>query len=61
MAVNLKSTFMSCSRRWFSRKGPQMKEVLQNQKTKIDESDYDFYTVLSKQPHILDRLIEIKQ
>jgi len=46
--------------RLFSRKGVPIKEMLQTQKTKIDESDHDFYHMLTKQPELLDKVQAIK-
>jgi len=38
-----------------------MQDMLQQQKTKVDERDYDIYTMLTKQPELLDHLQAAKQ
>jgi hypothetical protein len=52
----IKSLFKNWPQRAFSRKGVPIKEILQTQKTRMDDSEHDMYHMLSKQPDIIDRL-----
>ena len=49
------------TRRSFSRKGVPIKEILQMQKTKIDESEHDMFHMLTKNADILDKMQAINR
>jgi hypothetical protein len=49
------------SQRAFSRKGPSMKDLLQSQKTKLEDSELDMFGVLSRQPALLEKLQTLKR
>lgn len=38
-----------------------MKDLLSTQKTKLDESEHDLFHILSKQPEILDSLVNMRR
>jgi hypothetical protein len=65
MAVNLRSLLkrplLPTPLRGFSRKGTSMKDLLSTQKTKLDDSEHDLFHILSKQPEILDSLVQMRR
>lgn len=48
------------AKRLFSRKGPSSQQMLAMQKTNVDESEIDNFTLLMKKPEFVEKYMEIK-